>query len=103
MFKWGLKLKLLKQIRYRSSREYLSIACQNNDYKGIEVKIIKSENDPHIYAYTRHFIHSHKKVQAYPQFPRGRNVANFQTFCFSVFRDYFYVFQETLYLETLGH
>ena len=46
MFKWGLKLKLLKQIRYNPRGIIYSIACQNNDYKGIEVKIIKSENDP---------------------------------------------------------
>ena len=44
-----------KQIRYIPRGNIYSIACQNNDYKGIEVTIIKSENDPQIYAYTRYF------------------------------------------------
>ena len=78
MFKWGLKLKLLKQIRYNPRGNIYSIACQNNDYKSIEVKIIKSENNPPKATPIRGIFH--KKVQPYPQFLRSRNVANFQTF-----------------------
>ena len=69
MFKWGLKLKLLKQIRYNPRGNIYSIACQNNDYKSIEVKIIKSENDRQIYAYTRHFSQESSSLPSIPAKP----------------------------------
>lgn len=74
MFKWGLKLKLLKQIRYNPRGNIYSIAYQNNDYKSIEVKLLRVKTTPKSTPIRGIF---HKKVQAYPQFPRSRNVANF--------------------------
>ena len=56
---------------------------QNKDYKGIEVKIIKSESDSAnkvIYSFMTHFtLLESASLHSIP----GRNVANSQTFYFS--------------------
>ena len=42
-------------MKTRSSVKKHIYSCQNKDYKGIEVKVIMSENDPGIYACMKHF------------------------------------------------
>ena len=49
-------------------------SCQNNDYKGINIKIIMSENDPaNLRLYEAFYIRKYKdsQIQAHTQFPRG--------------------------------
>ena len=55
-------------------------SCQNKDYKGIEVKIITSENDPANLRLQEAFYIRKCKPTLIP----GRNVVNSQTFYFSI-------------------
>ena len=59
--------------------------CQNKDYKGIEVKIITSENDPaNLRLYEEFYIRKCK-----PTLNSRRNVMNSQTFYFSILETIF--------------
>ena len=97
MFKWGLKLKLLKQIRYNPRGNIYSIACQNNDYKGIEVKIIKSENDPQIYAYTRHFSQESSSLPSIPAKPECSEFLDLQ--CFLLFLETIFMYFKRPFIQ----
>ena len=55
-------------------------SCQNKDYKGIEVKIIMSENDPANLSFMKHFTLESSSLRSIPR----RNVVNSQTFHFSI-------------------
>ena len=59
-----------------SMKKYI-YSCQNKDYKGIDVKIIMSENDP---ANLRRFTLESASLHSIP----GRNVVNSQTFYCSI-------------------
>ena len=55
-------------------------SCQNKDYKGIELKIIMSENN---HAYLRLYEAFYIRSASLHSIP-GRNVVNSQTFYFSI-------------------
>ena len=53
---------------------------QNKDYKGIEVKIIMSENDPANLRFMKYFTLESSSLHSIPR----RNVVNSQTLHFSI-------------------
>ena len=63
-----------------SSVEKHIYSCQNKDYKGIEVKIITSENDPANLRIMKHFTLESASLHSIP----GQNVVNSKTFYFSI-------------------
>ena len=70
--------RVKKQLNNENSsmKKYI-YSCLNKDYKGIDVKIIMSENDP---ANLRRFTLESASLHSIP----GRNVVNSQTFYCSI-------------------
>ena len=74
-------------------------SCQNKDYKGIEVNIITSENDPaNLRLYEAFYIRKCK-----PTLNSWVECTEFEDLLFQYFRDHSSALLEVLYLETLHH
>ena len=55
-------------------------SCQNKEYKGIDVKIIISENNPLMYAFMKYFTLDSGSLHSIPR----KNVVNSHTLYFSI-------------------
>ena len=86
--------RVKEHLKYDSSSVEKHIySCQNKDYKGIEVKIITSENDPPNLRIMKHFTLESASLHSIP----GWNVVNSKTFYFSILETILTRFQRSFF------
>ena len=86
--------RVKEHLKYDSSSVEKHIySCQNKDYKGIEVKIITSENDPANLRIMKHFTLESASLHSIP----GWNVVNSKTFYFSILETILTRFQRSFF------